>query len=67
MVRRVLLGSGEFMKGNDCGSLELQLVCRTHLASWQENRLKTKVKVRIELIPPPPPPPPAPKRKQGAR
>ncbi len=32
----VILGSGEFNKGQDCGSLQLQLVCRTYLALWQE-------------------------------
>ena len=36
----VLLGSDESSKGWDFGSLQLQLVCRTHLASWQEKRVK---------------------------
>ncbi len=35
----VLLGSGESNKGYICGSLNMQLVCRTHLASWQEKRV----------------------------
>ena len=30
----VLLGSGESNKGQELGSLYLQLVCRTHLASF---------------------------------
>ena len=32
----VLLGSGESDKEKICGSLHMQLVSRTHLASWQE-------------------------------
>ncbi len=35
-----MLGSGESIKGQDCGSLELQLVCRTppcHLAGTASN------------------------------
>ena len=35
-VGSILLGSGESNKGLDFGSLNMQLVCRRHLASWQE-------------------------------
>ncbi len=41
----VLLGSGESNKGKDCGSLYLQLVDRTHLASWQEKFVIIRITV----------------------
>ncbi len=35
----LLLGSGELNKGQDYGNVYLQLVCKTHLTSWQEKRV----------------------------
>ena len=44
----VLLGFGESNQGYTCGSLQLQLVCRAYLASWQEKRAIIRIRTISE-------------------